>query len=268
MQVRRVPARTGWRWVTEGFTILAASPMPLIATGVLMMFTLLVVSAVPVLGTFLPLVLSPALSFGYLQAIRRVQEGKPPSPWILFLGLKPPGSPTARSLLALGVINARATAIALMITAAIDEGAWLGLLTTSGDGATLPAPSTPPSPAAAAGAVYAGFVFLVLYAPMQVALWYAPLFAGLHHTTAVKALVFSAVAVWRNKGAFAIYFAGWFAVAVGLSVLIQVLLAVVPAGFSALVLAPAFLLLMAALYCSFWPTYRDTVDPIAADPAS
>jgi hypothetical protein len=75
------------------------------------------------------------------------------------------------------------------------------------------------------------------------------------------------VAVWRNKAAFFMYFAGWFAVAVGLSVLIQILVAIIPSGFSALVLAPAFLLLLAALYCSFWPTYRDTIDPIAVDPS-
>ena len=62
------------------------------------------------------------------------------------------------------------------------------------------------------------------------ALWYAPLFAGLHRTPPLKSLVFSAVAVWRNKGAFLMYFAGWFVVAVGLSVLIQVLAALVPAG--------------------------------------
>ena len=49
---------------------------------------------------------------------------------------------------------------------------------------------------------------------------------------------------------------------------LEKLLALVPDGFGALVLAPAFVLLLAALYCSFWPTYRDTVDPIAADPAA
>ena len=52
-----------------------------------------------------------------------------------------------------------------------------------------------------------------------------------------------------------------------MSVLIQVMVALVPSGLSTLVLAPAFLLLLAALYCSFWPTYRDTVDPIAVDPS-
>jgi len=48
-------------------------------------------------------------------------------------------------------------------------------------------------------------------------------------------------------------------------VLIQVLAALLPAGVRTLILAPAFLLMMAALYCSFWPSYRDVIDPIAVD---
>jgi hypothetical protein len=164
-----------------------------------------------------------------------------------------------RSLLIIGVINATATAGALMATAAIDDGQWLRLLTSAQE------QSTPQS--APTDTLYAALIFMVLYAPLQVALWYAPLFAGLHRTPPLKALVFSAVAVWRNKGAFFMYFAGWLAVAIGMSMLIQVMVALLPSGLSTFVLAPAFLLLLAALYCSFWPTYRDTIDPIAVDPA-
>ena len=256
MQVRRVPALAGWRWVTEGFAILAASPMPLIASGILMIFTLLVLSLPPVLGQFLPLVLSPALSFGYLQAIRRAQEGKPHAPWTIFSGLRPqPGSPM-RSLLVIGLVNATATALAILATAPVDGGQWLRMLSGS---------QAQGAPVAAVDTVYAAFVFLALYAPLQLALWYAPLFAGLHRTPPIKSLFFSIVAVWRNKGAFLTYFASWFVVAIGIAVLIQLLAALLPAGLRTLVLAPAFLLMMAALYCSFWPSYRDVVEPVAMD---
>lgn len=258
MQVRRVPALAGWRWVTEGFAILASSPMPLIASGIMMIFTLLVLSAPPVLGQFLPLVVSPALSFGYLQAIRRAQEGKPPAPWTIFSGLRPAPDGPMRSLLVIGLINATATALAILATAPVDGGQWLRMLTST---TAADAP-----PAAAVDTVYAAMVFLALYAPLQLALWYAPLFAGLHRTPPFKSLFFSIVAVWRNKAAFLMYFVGWFVVAIGMAVLIQVLAALLPAGLRTLILAPAFLLMMAALYCSFWPSYRDAIDPIAIDP--
>ena len=71
MQVRRVPALAGWRWVTEGFAILAASPMPLIAAGILMLFTLLVLSVPPVLGHV------PAAG-AVAGAVVRLSAGHPP----------------------------------------------------------------------------------------------------------------------------------------------------------------------------------------------
>jgi hypothetical protein len=258
MQVRRLPALAGWRWVTEGFAILAASPMPLIASGILVIFTLLAVSIPPVLGQFLPLVLSPALSFGYLQAIRQAQAGKPPAPWTVFSGLRPRPDGPLRALLTIGLFNATATALAILATAPVDEGQWMRMLIGPAQ-----QPSAPQEPTG--DTVYAAIVFLALYTPLQLALWYAPLFAGLHRTTALQSLFFSIVAVWRNKGAFLTYFASWFVVAVGIAVLIQILAAILPAGLRTLVLAPAFLLMMAALYCSFWPSYRDAIDPIAVD---
>ena len=91
MQVRRVPALAGWRWVTEGFAILAASPMPLIASGILMLFTLLVLSAPPVLGAV------PAAG-AVAGAVLRLPAGHPAragrqaaAPWTLFSGLRPAG---------------------------------------------------------------------------------------------------------------------------------------------------------------------------------
>jgi len=257
MQVRRVPALAGWRWVTEGFVILAWAPMPLIASGIMMVFTLLVLSAPPVLGHFLPLVVSPALSFGYLQAIRRAQERKPPAPWTIFSGLRPAANGPLRPLLVIGLVNATASALAILATVPVDGGQWQRMLTST---TAADAP-----PVAAVDTIYAAMVFLALYAPLQLALWYAPLFAGLHRTPAFKSIFFSLVAVWRNKAAFMMYFAGWFIVAIGMTVLIQVLAALLPAGLRTLILAPAFLLMMAALYCSFWPSYRDVVEPIAID---
>ena len=70
------------------------------------------------------------------------------------------------------------------------------------------------------------------------------------------------MAVWRNKGAFFCYGAGWFAVAAGLSIGARTLAALLPGGLGAVLLVAMSVLLLAALYCSFWPTYRDTVDPV------
>ena len=122
-----------------------------------------------------------------------------------------------------------------------------------------------------ASLVYASLVFLVAYTPLQAALWYAPLFVAWHEMSPAKALFFSFVAVMRNKGAFRYYVLTWFAVALVASLLVQaikMLFGDAPMLMSAM-LSPLSLVVLTALYCSFWPTYRDAVieDAALEDPA-
>ena len=124
-----------------------------------------------------------------------------------------------------------------------------------------------------ASLVYAALVFVLVYTPVQMALWYAPLLTAWHRVPPLKALFFSFVAVMRNKGAFAIYALGWFALAFVASLGIRVLDAAfgdTPVLLSMLI-SPLSLLLITAVYCSFWATYRDAVadDVVGAfrDPA-
>ena len=258
MQVNKVPARTGWRWVTEGFSLLAKAPMPLAAIGMMMLFSLLLVSIPPLVGEFLFFVASPALTYGYLQAVRQVQEGRKPAPFTLFAGLRAEMGKARGSLLMIGVFNAVATSAALFTTQLADGGQWLRIM-RGGERPDIGADVAPE-------VAYAALLFLILYAMTQIALWYAPLFAGLHRTTAVKSLIFSVIAVWRNKGAFLVFSVGWFAVVIGISLAASLIARLLPGQLGAiLIIVPLSILMLAALYCSIWLTYRDTVEPIEAD---
>lgn len=257
MQVKRVSASAGWRWVIEGFTVLSRSPGPLLASGLLVIVSLLVSSVPPVVGIVLPLLISPALGYGFAMAARKVLAGGRPSPLMLYQGLRPRNRELLKAMIAIGAINAGSTTLALVATIPIDGGRWLGLLTGTGAGRAEPDVTS----------AYAALIFMALYSPIQLSLWYAPLFAAFHKTPPLRALFFSIVAVWRNKAAFAVYFVGWLLVAVGLSMLMRLIAALLPAAFGTFVLAPGILLLLAALYASFWATYRDTVDPIGTEPS-
>ncbi len=255
MRVNKVPAKTGWRWVTEGFSLLAKAPMPLAAIGMMMIFSLLLVSMPRLIGEFLFFVVSPALTFGYLQAVRQVQDGHKPQPFTLYAGLRAALGKGRISLLMIGVFNAVATSAALFATQLVDGGQWLRIM-RGGERPEIGA-HVPPEVAQAA------LLFLVLYATTQIALWYAPLFAGLHKTTPVKALIFSVIAVWRNKGAFLVFSIGWFGVVIGISLAASLLAQLLPGQLGTiLIIVPLSILLLAALYCSIWLTYRDTVEPI------
>ncbi|MGE0310331.1 MAG: BPSS1780 family membrane protein [Lautropia sp.] len=252
MQVRRVPAATGWQWVMEGFTVFGRNPGAILGAAVLMIFALLVSSMPPLIGSLLPLVIWPALGYGFAQVSRKVLDGQKPAPLTLFTGLRPKAKTVFQGMLAIGSVNAAATALALLATLPIDGGALLEQLSPR-----AAADQAEPGIATA----YAGLVFLALYCPLQLALWYSPLFVGMDGVPPARAFFYSVVAVWRNKFAFCVYFGGWLLVAIGLSILARLVALVLPSAIAGFVLAPGLLVAMVALYSgSFWATYRDTVE--------
>jgi hypothetical protein len=90
-------------------------------------------------------------------------------------------------------------------------------------------------------------------------MWFAPIFVAWHGLSPVKALFYSLVAVWRNRWPFLVYMLGWFAIAVAWSMLLQMLKLVMNDSLLTLLLTPVSLAMLGALYCSFWPVYRDLI---------
>jgi hypothetical protein len=251
MQVQRVQPACGWRWVLEGFRLLGTRPLAILGLTVLFIFTVIVPTIVPVIGGFAPLLLTPGLAVGFMAAVRTVQAGRMPSPWILYSGFTDHGGHGWKPLLVLGSMNAGLTAGVLMLTMLADGGMLFRLAAGAmdPDDASLRQPSL----------AYSAILFILLYLPVQMAMWYAPVFVGWHKVTPGKALFFSLVAVWRNKRAFLVYILGWLVVAVALSIGVQVLRMAMPEGLMPILMSPLSLAMLGALYCSFWPSYRDVV---------
>lgn len=254
MQVRVLPAITGWRWVTSGFLLLRRQPVAMLALNFLNLVLLTFSSMVPLVGTLLPMALSTVFAVGLMSGMRAADSGVMPTPWMLFDGFRAGGGRAWKPLLVLGVINALATLGALALSALADGGALLHL--AAGTIAAQPA-----RPAEGMEMVGAIMLFLLAYTPVQTAMWYAPLFVAWHGMNVPKALFFSFVAVLRNLRAFFFYAAGWFALVIGLSLLVQMLVSAMGASAVLLswVLSPVSLIVLSALYCSFWATYRDVV---------
>lgn len=243
---------TGWQWVTGGFRLLRRQPVALLALTFLNLVLLSVSSIVPLIGPLLPMVLSPVFAVGLMHGMRHADGGGVPTPWMLFEGFRVAGGRAWKPLMVLGALNAGATLGALALAALADGGALLELAAGQ--------PSETPV-AVGDALVTAIFVFLIAYTPVQIAFWYAPLFIAWHRIGVAKALFFSFIAVTRNIRAFVVYAAGWFALALAVSLLVQMLMRAFEGSAMLLswVLSPLSLLVLAALYCSFWPTYRDAV---------
>jgi len=199
------------------------------------------------------MLLTPLLAIGVIHAVRSADQGQMPTPQMLFAGFRDAGGRAWRPLLGLGLANVLSTLAALAFASLADTGTLLGIATGQ---------VGPDDPGLREGSlVWAALLFLVVYAPVQAALWYAPMFVAWHRIAPVKAMFFSLVAVLRNKGAFVVYLLTWFVVAFVASLAVQALKLLLGAAplLISLVLSPLSLVILTALYCSFWPTYRDAV---------
>jgi len=260
MHIRLLPALAGWRWVVRGFELLRRQPIALLAITFLNLLLLSLSVIVPVVGSIAPLVLAPALMVGLMRAVRTADEGRMPLPSMLFAAFREDGGRAWRPLLLLGGFNAGATLLALGLAALVDGGAMMQLATGGlGEEESVVVDERSLWLAAA--------VFVVAYAPVQMAMWYSPLFVAWHRTPVAKSLFFSLLAVWRNRRAFVVYALGWFAIAFAGSLVVRT----VQGAFASspfvlsMILSPLSLALITVIYCSFWPTYREPVSDPAVD---
>ena len=109
MQVRRVDASRGARWVLGGFRLLGTKPLALLALVVFDVFLLLVPSVLPLVGPLVPTLLTPVFGVGLMVAMRATDRGGNPVPQMLFAAFGEEGGHAWRNLLVLGAISAIAT---------------------------------------------------------------------------------------------------------------------------------------------------------------
>ena len=151
-----------------------------------------------------------------------------------FLGFRRAAEGSARPLLTLGLVNVSAALLAFAVSSLVTDEPMTQFVVTQ-----------------------------LIYAPVQLPLWYAPLFVAWHKLPPGKAMFFSVVAVLRNKGAFVQYVIMWAVIALLASLAVQMLFLAFGLAplLILLVFLPLSLLMPTAVYCSFWPTYRDVVLP-------
>jgi hypothetical protein len=260
MQARHVPVAAGRQWVLQGFGLLKKAPAAFGALVFLYLVVLLFSSVVPLLGAFAPLLLTPILTIGLTDAARRIDQGQAGStinPAHLFIAFKQPKA--LRSLFLLGLINAAATVLAIGLAALVDGGALFEMSTgqTRPDDARLD-PGT---------MLTSLLVFALVYTPLQMLLWYAPLLVAWHGVPPSKALFFSGYAVWLNKGAFFNYGLTWLVLVLSASVLLQVVGRLLGGSTAvmSLLLMPLSLLIVGGVMGSFWPSFRDVFQATAAN---
>lgn len=252
MRAGSVSALRGAQWVLDGFRLLIRSPLQLTMLGLFYLLALLLSAALPVVGTFLPWLLTPILSVGLMSSARSVDQGQTlPMGGLIGLlvqGFRDRQGSVWKPLLILGLVNIMAVVLALAVASLADGGVLFEFVTGQRN--------SKDADLASATAQFSSMVFLAIYVPAQMALWYAPALTAWEGIGPAKSLFFSLISVARNKAAFLMYFMTWLIILIVMALLLRVLSAVFGAS-ATLILTLVSPLLYTALYCSFWPSYRD-----------
>jgi hypothetical protein len=222
-----------------------------------------VLGLIPWLGSIATLVLAPAVSLLFMIASRRVGAGQAAMPGAI-VELVSAGRSRLLPLLKLGIAYVAATLLLFWLAGVLDGGALASFFATMRD-----AKMTPEALAARATqpGVQLGLMLRLLFlGALSTAFWHAPALVFWGDPGWAKSLFFSSVALWRNKGAFAVYSLVWLA-------LFLVLLAIVSIGAGlfgperfALVAVPLILVFMTLFYASLWFTFAGCFSP--SDPGA
>lgn len=252
MQAASLPLSAGWLWVQHGYQLFRRQPMAMFTWALSIGMLVLLASFLVPIGPAIFVTFMPAVSVMTLNACRDIEAGKTVQPLLLWRLLGQPGM--ARRLLGMGGIYMLGIVLAGIL-------AFLPFYGTLGDASALAEAGNDLEPlmqAVRAPLLLFGALYLVLAALF----WHAPVLVAWHQLSLRKALFFSGVACWRNKGAFVVYGLVWAGLVVGFEAAAFLLVAIgLPAGLVTLVQMPLSFALAAVLYCSFYPTYTLVFGP-------
>lgn len=252
MKLNIVPARTGIQWVRLGIRTFFRQPLALAGLFFMYMAVALVMQAIPFVGPVVVAVLMPAAILGMLVAAEHAAQGRFPMPSVLLSAFRA-GKPKARSMVLLGVIYA---GVMVVIT-------LLGALAFAGDAGAPAAPGPDGMPQVQMRPIV--LFALALELPLGVLFSHAPALVYWHGLSPVKSLFFSAVAFWRNLGAYLIFAATWVLVLALTGVVMSIIFAAFGAASTAFVW-PIALLVITMMATSMYFPFRDCFVPTPEEP--
>jgi len=262
--LKPVEASRGTRWIGDAFRLFARKPLAFTALFAVFLFAAMVVSLLPYLGGVLQMMSLPLLSLGFMVAGQSALLDGTVHPRQFIEPLR--GDPARRrALLTMCLVYGVLAMCILMLADAVSGSAWgrLQVLIAKGEAAQPEIDTLLSEPGVGTAVILAVSLGTLLSIPF----WHAPALVHWGGQGVQQALFSSTVAVWRSKGAFFTYAAGWVGAVMLFGVLAAVLFAVLGVPQMAGVLGvPAGLVFSAVFYLSVLFTFNDSFGGAAPPP--
>lgn len=254
LHLQQIPARNGRLWIRHGFTVFQRQPLALSSLFGLFLFAGFVLMLLPGIGLLLTIALLPLLSLGFMLATHLVLQKKTPS-FQVYLAPFRLTPARRRAQLVLCASYALAALLIGLLTDWADGGSTRDLQQLLADNADSDAIAN----AATDPRLFLGVaVRLGLHALLSVPFWHAPALVHWGGQGVAQALFSSTLALWRNRGAFALNALLWGALLMGLASAVTLGFALL--GLSQLgsvVLMALGLLLSTVFYASLYFSFVD-----------
>jgi hypothetical protein len=248
MHLNQLSAGHGWVWVKQGLRVFFKQPLAMAGLFFMFMMGISLLAVIPLVGTFLAVALVPAGTLGLMAASREADAGRFPMPVTLLTAFRD-GSERSKAMWLLGGLYAAVLLVVMLVSSLLLPTEALQAL--QGDQVdpekvreTLMGPGL--------------LAVALLYVPMLAAFWHAPPLVHWHGVTPVKALFFSWLACWRNKGAMLVFGLGWLGIFLLAGLLTSVVAGLLGPQVLAIVTYPMVLLLAGMFHASLYFTFRDS----------
>ena len=249
MNLQIVPAKQGLLWVKQGIRTFWRQPLAFTGLFFLFMAWVSVLSMVPFIGAALALLVLPAATLGLMVATEQAASGKFPMPTVMLVAFRA-GQQRLKAMMVLGGLYALSFLAVMAISALVDGGGFAKVYLAN-------APITP-EVVNDTDFQTAMWLTTIMYVPLSMLFWHAPALVHWHGVPPVKSLFFSAIACWRNLGAFALYLLAWAGVFVAGAMLILLISSALGGNdLSAAVLMPGALLMAAMFFTSVYFSVKD-----------
>lgn len=259
MQASILPISAGFNWILNGWKLFKAQPMQMFMWSIFIGFLINLSYVLLIIGQIVLFVVTPILTFLTLCACKRIANGEKLSLGTWFEPLKD-NKEIRKNLLKIGFIYL----IFCLAAAFFSSLPYVGEINQIFDNAI--ADQGHVDDKLLASAIKKPLItFGVLYVLVSALFWHAPALIGWHKIPIKQAMFYSMIACWRNKFPFLAYGVSWGAMFYCLH---MVALTLASSGMNLslaqMILTPLNLIMVAVLYCSFYPAYKSVFGDNAA----
>lgn len=265
MRLRAARPAQGVQWLRNGFRIFTRKPLAFAALFASFMFISMVLLMLPGVGSLLLLALLPLVSLGFMIASQLALQDRTPTAAVFITPFRRDPART-RALLMLGAVYALCSVGAMLLSDWVDGGA-LGRLQDAM--ATGSEDTEVVTDLLSDNLLQTGLLLRMgLAVLLSVPFWHAPAMVHWGGQGWLMSLFSSTLAVWRNRGAFAVYMLCWLGVVLAFGLLVNLVFAVLGTPQLITVVAmPAGLLFSTVFYASLFFTFADSFERAPATSA-